>query len=111
MVRAAARQHEKAKRIQGRTASLQERETRYTNGSHVSFLAASPTSVRNLHVPSLQLDEVDEIGPDIRESAMGMAMEVRGCKAIVLMPSTGHRVAGPMVELFERGCAGAFAVA
>ena len=40
-----------------------------------------PTSVRGPHVPSLKLDEVDEIDSDIREAAMGMAMEVRGCTA------------------------------
>ena len=52
----------------------------YRNGSQVSLLAASPTSVRGPHVPSLKLDEVDEIDPDIRESAMGMAMEKHGCR-------------------------------
>ena len=36
----------------------------------VSILAAGPTSVRGLHVPSLTLDEVDEIEPDIRDSAI-----------------------------------------
>jgi hypothetical protein len=41
---------------------------------------------------------------------MGMAMEVRGCKASVLMTSTWHRVAGPMAELMERGQNGAFPV-
>jgi len=58
----------------------------------------------------LKLDEVDEIEPDIREAAMGMAMEMRGCKASVLMTSTWHRVAGPMAELMERGRSGAFPV-
>ena len=77
---------------------------------NVSLLAASPTSVRGPHVPSLKLDEVDEIDPDIRESAMGMAMEKHGCRSSVLMTSTWHRVAGPMAELMERGRSGAFPV-
>ena len=85
-------------------------EIEYVNGSHVSILAASSTSVRGPHVPSLKLDEVDEIEPDIRESAMGMAMEIRGCKPSVLMTSTWHRVDGPMSELIDRGRAGGFPV-
>jgi len=83
---------------------------RYRNGSTIKMLAASDTSVRGPHVPSLKLDEVDEIDPDIRESAMGMAMRIRGIPASVLMTSTWHRVGGPMAELMERGLAGAFPV-
>ncbi len=82
----------------------------YCTRSTVSILAASPKSVRGLHVPSLKLDEVDEIDPDIRESAIGMCTERHGVKASVLLTSTWHRVAGPMAELVERGKAGAFPV-
>jgi len=89
---------------------LSKTEACYENGSKVAILAASPTSVRGPHVPSLKLDEVDEIRPDIRESALGMVMELRGQRANVLMTSTWHRVAGPMSELIERGHAGAFPV-
>ena len=85
-------------------------EARYKNGSKVAILAASSTSVRGPHVQSLKLDEVDEIHPDIRESALGMVMELRGQRASVLMTSTWHRVAGPMSELIERGLSGAFPV-
>jgi hypothetical protein len=60
----------------------------YHNGSLVSILAASATSVRGPHVSSPKLDEVDGIDPDIRESAMGMAMEMRGYPSSVLMTST-----------------------
>ena len=91
-------------------ARLLKSEVVYRNGSNVSLLAASPTSVRGPHVPSLKLDEVDEIDPEIREAAMGMAMEKRGCRSSVLMTSTWHRVAGPMAELMERGLNGAFPV-
>jgi hypothetical protein len=89
---------------------LLKTEVYYRNGSQVSLLAASPTSVRGPHVPSLKLDEVDEIDADIRESAIGMAMEKHGCRSSVLMTSTWHRVAGPMAELMERGRSGAFPV-
>jgi hypothetical protein len=85
-------------------------EATYANGSRVAILAASPTSVRGPHVPSLKLDEVDEIDPDIRESALGMAMEIRGQRASVLMTSTWHRLGGPMSTLVERGRAGEFPV-
>ena len=36
-------------------------EAHYRNGSEISILAATHTSVRGPHVPSLKLDEVDEI--------------------------------------------------
>ena len=85
-------------------------EVAYHNGSSVSILAASPTSVRGPHVPALKLDEVDEIDDDIRESAMGMAMEIRGVKSSILMTSTWHRTNGPMAGLMDKGRAGAFPV-
>ena len=87
---------------------LLKTEALYLNGSEVSILAASPTSVRGPHVPSLKLDEVDEIEPDIRDSAIGMSMERHGHRASVLMTSTWHRVAGPMADLVGRARAGAF---
>ena len=89
---------------------LLKTEAVYANGSRVSILAASPTSVRGPHVAALKLDEVDEIDPDIREAALGMAMDLRGAKASVLMTSTWHRLAGPMASLVEQGRDGAFPV-
>lgn len=80
----------------------------YTNGSDVEILAASPTSVRGPHVPSLKLDEVDEISADCREAAMGMCMNRGAESASVVMTSTWHRVGGPMSQLIERGLAGEF---
>ena len=85
-------------------------EAVYANGSRVAILAASPTSVRGPHVPSLKLDEVDEIPEDIRDSALGMAMEIRGHRSSVLMTSTWHRLGGPMASLIERGRSGEFPV-
>ena len=84
----------------------------YRNGSEVSILAASHTSVRGPHVPSLKLDEVDEIDPDIREDALGMAMEMRRRgrvhTASILMTSTWHRSNGPMAGLMQKAAEGAF---
>ena len=74
-----------------------------TARSTVSILAASSTAVHGPHVPSLKIDEVDEIAEDIFEAAMGMAMEIRGMRTSVLMTSTYHRVAGPMSRLMVLG--------
>ncbi len=84
-------------------------EAIYRNGSEVSVLAASSRSVRGPHVPSLKLDEVDEIPTELREAAMGMCMNDRqGMSASVLMTSTWHKVNGPMAGLMERAAAGEF---
>lgn len=83
-------------------------EAKYRNGSNVSILAASRTSVRGPHVASLRLDEVDEIPAELRDAAVGMAMELRGVPAAVHMTSTWHKVGGPMTELVERGQNGDF---
>jgi hypothetical protein len=89
----------------------------YANGSEVEILAASPTSVRGPHVPSLKLDEVDEIDTDIRESAMGMCLGRKADKkkkkqavtnASVIMTSTCHRVHGPMSQLIKKAEEGKF---
>ena len=80
----------------------------YHNGSEVSILSASSRSVRGPHVPSLKLDEVDEIPNDLRESAMGMCMDRHGSSASVVMSSTWHRLDGPMSNLVERSQAGEF---
>jgi len=93
----------------------------YGNGSEVEILAASPTSVRGPHVPSLKLDEVDEIDTDIRESAMGMCLgrlihrkskkkikKKSEASASVIMTSTCHRVHGPMSQLIKKAEEGKF---
>ena len=90
--------------------ALTKQAARYRNGSTVSILAASTTSVRGPHIPTLKLDEVDEIDPEIREAAMGMCMSKGGMEASVVMTSTWHKVGGPMAGLIERGRAGAFPV-
>jgi hypothetical protein len=97
-------------------AKLRKEGAFYVNGSEVAILAASRTSVRGPHVASLKLDEIDEMGDDIRESAMGMCMG-RGkerkrvappVNASVIMTSTCHRVNGPMAKLIERAGRGDF---
>jgi hypothetical protein len=89
-------------------SALLKTEALYRNGSKVTILAASPKSVRGPHVPLLNLDEVDEIDPDLRQSAMGMSMERNGIKAMALMTSTWHKVGGPMAGLIEQAQSGAF---
>lgn len=86
---------------------LRERLT-YRNGSVVQILSASPKSVRGPHVPTLRLDEVDEIDDDIRQAAMGMCMSKKGVRGSVLMTSTWHNLNGPVGKLVEEAKAGAF---
>ncbi|MFM7130914.1 MAG: hypothetical protein ACKO0V_16310 [bacterium] len=80
----------------------------YRNGSEVMILPASSTSVRGPHIPTLLLDEVDEIKNELRESAMGMCMNIGNMPAATVMTSTWHRVGGPMSELVARGEANEF---
>ena len=81
----------------------------YKNGSEVKILAASSTSVRGPHVPSLKLDEVDEIDTDLREAAMGMCMNrADGLRTSVIMTLTWHRLGGPMADLIDRATNGEF---
>lgn len=83
-------------------AKLLKGEAIYQNGSDVAILAASSKSVRGPHVPSLKLDEVDEIAADLREAAVGMCINRHGSSASILMTSTWHRINGPMTELMDR---------
>ena len=115
-LRAIATEHEGAGGNDAAAVSrLQKERALYANGSKVEILAASPTSVRGPHVPSLKLDEVDEMDVAIREAAMGMCMgklkrgEVRpATTASVLMTSTCHKVNGPMARLIEQAHKGDF---
>jgi hypothetical protein len=88
--------------------NLSKTEAIYKNGSQVAILAASSTGVRGPHVPSLKLDELDEIPSEIRDSALGMAMQKGGIRSSVLMTSTWHRLSGPMTSLIERAKGGEF---
>jgi hypothetical protein len=89
-------------------ASLLRGEARYRNGSEVSILSASSTSVRGPHVPSLKLDEVDEIDPECREAALGMCLGRGAMPGSAVMTSTWHRLGGPMSQLIDQARAGAF---
>ena len=82
-----------------RLTSLLATRGKYVNGSDVSILPASKKSVRGPHVPGLKFDEVDEIDEDIRESAMGMALNRGDYPSQVIMTSTWHNLDGPMSRL------------
>lgn len=88
--------------------ALKKDSATYSNRSEVMILPASRTSVRGPHIPTLLLDEVDEIPVDLRESAMGMCMNQHGISASTIMTSTWHRVGGPMTDLIRRGESGEF---
>jgi len=91
--------------------TLLAQSAHYLNGSEVAILACSDRSVRGPHVPSLKLDEVDEIQSDRRDSAMGMCMmddRTQDIGASVLMTSTWHRPGGPMSGLMDRAASGDF---
>jgi hypothetical protein len=79
--------------------SLLKEKAEYANDSAVSILAASEKSVRGPHVPTLALDEVDEIDEGYRNDAMGMNMAMGGLAASVHMGSTSHRPDGPMTRI------------
>ncbi len=95
-------------------AAMRKGEAVYANGSEVAVLAASSTSVRGPHVPSLKLDEVDEIPEEHFEAAMGMCMNRRGrrnrgeSRASAVLTSTWHRHGGLMSRLVEQAEAGDF---
>jgi hypothetical protein len=89
---------------------LLKTEASYENCSRVAILAASPSSFRRAQVASLKLDEVEEMIPDICESALGMAMELRGCRASLLTTSIWHRLGGPMSSSVERDRGGEFPI-
>ncbi len=80
----------------------------FFNASSVEILPASPKSVHGPHVPTLILDEVDELDADRRNEAMGMNMALNGIPATLSMLSTWHKVGGPMTELIEQARAGKF---
>ena len=80
----------------------------YQNGSTVEYIAASDRSARGPHVPTLRLDEVDAIDPDIRESAFGMCMRMDDVPGSITMTSTWHIPGGPMSKLMERAEHGDF---
>jgi hypothetical protein len=82
----------------------------YANGSKVEILTASPTSVRGPHVPTLRIDEVDEIEPELLEACVGMVMDKEEGRAgrpknlmgpMISRTSTWHNLGGPMEGAIE----------
>lgn len=78
---------------------LLKTQATFLGGQTIEILTASDKSVRGPHVPQLYIDEVDEIDPDLRESAYGMATAKPSLKSSIALTSTWHRVAGPMAPL------------
>jgi hypothetical protein len=91
-------------------ANFNTTRVQYRNGSEVGYLPASEKSVRGPHVPTLRLDEIDEIDPEIRQAALGMCMDQGGVSASVTMTSTWHRIGGPMAQLLDQARDGAFPI-
>lgn len=81
-------------------AETTTQRTRYRNGSVVEILAASPKSVRGPHIPDLNLDEIDEMDPGIREAAVNMAMDrkVKGVRPDGLFGETGEVVSSRIIQ-------------
>jgi hypothetical protein len=82
--------------------ALNKQSATFFNGSKVEILAASSKQVHGPHVPQLDLDEIDEMDPEIREAATPMAMAMNGIPASISMTSTYHRVGGPMSQLIDK---------
>lgn len=81
--------------------TLNKTKAEFINGSEVSILAASSKQVRGPHVQDVCFDEIDEMDPEVRESASPMAMALNGVPASIAMTSTWHRVSGPMSQLVK----------
>jgi hypothetical protein len=77
-------------------------ETRYANGSAIQVLTASERAVRGPHGPRLRVDEVEEVLPDLRESASGMMTERNGIPPKITYTSTHHRLGGEMGKMIAR---------
>ncbi len=75
---------------------IMQTRAEFTNGSEVSILTASRTSVRGPHPQCLKLDEVDEIEDQIYQDALSQPQSNYGHPASLAMFSTNHHVAGQM---------------
>lgn len=84
--------------------------TRYTTsfkgGNYVAALMASTRSVRGPHPQRLRLDEVDEMGLDIMDAALGQPMEKEGTHGMVppqtVYSSTHQYPDKTMTEVLKR---------
>ncbi len=83
-----------------------KRLTLWRNRSAVAILAASQKSTRGPHPQRLVLDEIDEMKPEIYESALSQPTEKEGLAAGLGQLSTHHRVKGVMTDALERAAAG-----
>jgi hypothetical protein len=76
--------------------------TKLAKGNTIQALLASSTSVRGSHIPTLLLDEIDEMDIAIFDAAMGQTMAMDGHPPITVMSSTHHYPDGTMTELKRR---------
>jgi hypothetical protein len=76
--------------------------TDYRNGSTIERLTQSPTSVRGPHKARVILDEIDEFGREIWETALGMAQEQPGIPAKMMLLSTMHYPGGIMQRVWDQ---------
>lgn len=80
---------------------------RFQNGALIRPLTASQKTVRGYHPPKLLLDELDEMDPEILESAKGQPMEQKNYRGEILnaataMSSTWQKAAGTMKQEMDR---------
>jgi hypothetical protein len=76
-------------------------ETIWKNGSSVSILTASQTSVRGPHSQRLILDEVDEMDFDIFDAALSIPQSKYDLPSSVGIYSTNHNVGGTMDKVLK----------
>jgi hypothetical protein len=79
--------------------------TQLANGHTIQALLASSASVRGPHIPTLLLDEVDEMALDIFDAAMGQTMSIAGLPPVTVMSSTHHYPDGTFTEVLKRAAA------
>ena len=76
--------------------------TKLAHGNTIQALLASSTSVRGPHIPTLLMDECDEMALPIFDAAMGQTMAKPGLPAVTVMSSTHHYPSGTMTEIKRR---------
>ena len=79
--------------------------TRVGSGGTFKILTASPKSVRGDKVQRLYEDELDEIAPELDETAKGMIDSRPGMPGRTVYTSTWHRVDGAMGRMIDRAAA------
>lgn len=79
--------------------------TKLSKGNTIQALLASSASVRGPHIPTLLLDEVDEMDLSIFDAAMGQTMSIDGLPPVTVMSSTHHYPDATFTEVKKRAAA------